>query len=579
MTEFAKARDWLGELGALVVADQLEAFQALVKEALEARPDLEDKVFAMTAEYMASPKQEKPADFFYRATLPKVEPKQEVLLPAKFPRRDLSGLEAREKAERERLLEFYNQKPEAEANALVHVPAAEVLSPPPPPKLPPGPKELVELNKKHAVISNLGGKCVIMEYVPSKVTEGQTEISYQTFEAFKQRYSNRYVVVPYYKEATKAVGLGEFWIAHPGRRQYESLNLVPNAPQVLPGNVFNLWSGFGVEQKQGEWSLLRRHVEEVLANGSKAFADYILRWTAWTVQHPGEPTGAALVVRGGKGTGKGTWGQVLIMIFGQHALQIFDPNHLVGKHNQHLQDKLFLFADEAFWAGDKTAERTLKGLVTEKKMMIEPKNINAFPWPNRLSIFMAANANWVVPASHDERRYAVGSVSERWKQNKAYFRPLWAEIENGGVAALLWDLLRMDLGDWHPMENIPQTAELLQQKMLSLTGLQQWWVNMLDLGELPSPDRKNPRRVSSGVLLEAAKKYSQRNTYIEATELGNFLGDMGCTHKSNGKNWGWIFPPLPEAREAWTLRAGAWKWLEPDLQDWGEKPGGEVCGV
>jgi hypothetical protein len=128
-----------------------------------------------------------------------------------------------------------------------------------------------------------------------------------------------------------------------------------------------------------------------------------------------------------------------MIIFGEHGLQIFDPAHLTGKHNQHLQNKLFLFADEAFWAGDRTAERTLKGVVTEKRMMIEPKGVNAFPWPNRLSIYMAANADWVVPASHDERRYAVGNVNERWKQNEDYFIPLFAEIKAGGAAAMLYD--------------------------------------------------------------------------------------------------------------------------------------------
>ena len=48
---------------------------------------------------------------------------------------------------------------------------------------------------------------------------------------------------------------------------------------------------------------------------------------------------------------------------------------------------------------------------------------------------MAANADWVVPASHDERRYAVGNVNERWKQNEDYFIPLFAEIKAGGAAA------------------------------------------------------------------------------------------------------------------------------------------------
>jgi hypothetical protein len=44
---------------------------------------------------------------------------------------------------------------------------------------------------------------------------------------------------------------------------------------------------------------------------------------------------------------------------------------------------------------------------------------------------------------------------------------------------------------------------------------------------------------------------------------------MGCKHKSNGKAWGWIFPPLAEAREVWRARAGGdWEWLAPDITDW-----------
>src|SRR6516164_2627126 len=41
--------------------------------------------------------------------------------------------------------------------------------------------------------------------------------------------------------------------------------------------------------------------------------------------------------------------------------------------------------------------------------------------------------------------------------------------------------------------------------MLSLTGLEQWWVSMLDVGELPNPDTKNPRRVRSEMLRGRAK--------------------------------------------------------------------------
>jgi hypothetical protein len=140
------------------------------------------------------------------------------------------------------------------------------------------PKEIVRLNRQHAVIANLGGKCVIMEFVPSSVTPGATEPAYQTFTSFRERYLNQYV---YDGLSGKRMSVGQFWLGHQRRRQYEGLDLVPHGPEVLPGNIFNLWRGWGVDPKEGDWSLLRKHVDEVLADGDPRFAEYILHWTAW----------------------------------------------------------------------------------------------------------------------------------------------------------------------------------------------------------------------------------------------------------------------------------------------------------
>jgi hypothetical protein len=324
---------------------------------------------------------------------------------------------------------------------------------------------------------------------------------------------------------------------------------------------------------KGSWRLMQRHIAEVLANGNQVFEDFIIRLTAWKFQNPGVRPEVVLALLGGKGAGKGAWGYVQMLIYGPHGLQIFSTDHLIGKHNQHLQNKLFLFLDEAVWAGDTDADRVLKGLTTEKWMFIEPKNVNGFQWLNRLAIYMSGNDKWIVPASHDERRYAVNKISERWKKNKSYFAPLFDEINNGGAGAMLYDLLRMDLEGWHPRDNVPQTKALIDQKMLGLTGLQQWYVHKLSIGELPAPNKKNPRFVLSESLMKDAKDHTPRNRYVTDTELGRFMAEMGCTHKSNGQKWGWVFPPLTDARSAWRAQAGDnWDWLAPEVNDWGEKP-------
>jgi hypothetical protein len=230
-----------------------------------------------------------------------------------------------------------------------------------------------EMNDKHAVISNLGGKCVIMEWVPSAISEGQKELSYQSFQAFRERYANQYVVMPNGRGRWETEPFAPIWLAHPHRRQYEGLDLVPNGPPILPNGYLNLWKGWGVEPRKGSWRLMQRHIAEVLANGNQVFEDFIKRSTAWKFQNAGLPPEVVLALLGGKGAGKGAWGYIQMLIYGPHALQIFSTDHLTGKHNQHLQNKLFLFLDEALWAGNTQADRMLKGLTTEKWMLIEPK--------------------------------------------------------------------------------------------------------------------------------------------------------------------------------------------------------------
>jgi len=60
------------------------------------------------------------------------------------------------------------------------------------------------------------------------------------------------------------------------------------------------------------------------------------------------------------------------------------------------------------------------------------------------------------------------------------------------------ELLNLDLDGWDPRENVPQTKVLLDQKMLGMTGLEQWYVHVLSVGEL--------RRAQGGCLAAALPK-------------------------------------------------------------------------
>ena len=49
---------------------------------------------------------------------------------------------------------------------------------------------------------------------------------------------------------------------------------------------YNLWHGFGVKPKKGDWSLMEKHIVSVMAKDNVDSAAYITMWLAWAVQHP-----------------------------------------------------------------------------------------------------------------------------------------------------------------------------------------------------------------------------------------------------------------------------------------------------
>lgn len=444
-----------------------------------------------------------------------------------------------------------------------HASAADMLS------HPVDDSPLIMLNDKYAAIGDIGGKCLVLGWVPSKV-DGQVRVpSFQSFRSFSERFANQYVMVNKKKGdgwEEESVQAGGYWLKWRQRKSYEGIDLVPGEQQVLDGNVLNLWQGFAMQPRQGRWDRLQEHIANILAEGNAEQLDYIMRWSAWAVQNPGERAEVAMVFRGDKGAGKGTFAHALRRIFGQHGLHISNAKHLVGSFNAHLRNCLLLYADEAFWAGDKQGESVLKALITEPVQMIEQKGVDAMQWRNRVHLIMTANADWVVPASHDERRYAMFSVSNRRLKDEKYFEALHREMNEGGLEAMLHDLLQVELGDWHP-RRIPNTAALREQKARSMSLLETWWENVLQEGIVPAGMKETPDIAMAQYIMNHARDFAPRLKDLTAAAMGRFLAEHGCIklHRATGNAW--RFPTLPEARKKWESRYQGWDWEHP-IERW-----------
>jgi hypothetical protein len=362
------------------------------------------------------------------------------------------------------------------------------------PTLPPGPMSPADglryMNGKYAVVKE-GGKTLVAAKKYDSVLERES-IEFQSLTSFKEFYCNRYVTTGMRNRQPVTEPLGDFWVKHPMRKQFEQVVFKPEAE--TPGSL-NLWRGWGLEDKPGDWSMMQEHLYDNVCKKSKADYDYLLRWMAKMVQQPGSPAEVAIVTIGKRGTGKSIVAKALGKIFGAHHMAVSNARHVVGNFNYHLRDVVFLFLDEAFWAGDKQHESVLKTLITEPFLVVEGKGKDAITAPNVLHIMMASNSDWVVPAGLEERRFAVFEVADTRMQDTQFFGQMSAQMKAGGYSAMFHDLKHLPL-DGFEIRTIPKNQSLLDQKIHSLGREQAWWFQKLVFGKILASDENWPELVA-----------------------------------------------------------------------------------
>ena len=433
---------------------------------------------------------------------------------------------------------------------------------------------LAELLAKYSIVLVGGSNARIVTWKKRRLyagANGEHEVpSLLTVDSFRLFHQDKFILLKEPDGKSTRQQISKLFLDQ--ARRFDDLVFIPGADREI-GTQMNLWRGFGVTPKQGCWPIMRAHMRDVIAAGNEEQDQYNFRWLAWAVQNPGQQAEVAIVCRGIKGTGKGTLGNAMCRMFGPHGLQIADKKHLVGSFNMHMSQCAFLFADEAYWPGDKDGEGALKRLITEPTLTIEPKGLDLFTVPNNLHVIIAGNEEWVVPASGDERRFAVNEVSSHRKGDLSYFRDLYAELQNGGLATMLYDLKTVDLKGWHPRNDVPQTAGLQKQKALSRRGVDRLVEIIATDGVIPCAHEAYLNTAMTTGEGEGKGFYAHAKNIVPDLKFTSsssiattLVDDWGCMRWKSGTSRGIRFPELQQLRETFVKKHGAHIW--PHITSW-----------
>lgn len=331
------------------------------------------------------------------------------------------------------------------------------------------------MNNHHAVVV-IGNKIRILKEIDGEIEEMATPYNLLGRQDFRTLFENDTVCTD--PQKGKFVSVADIWLSDPNRRTYpKGVGMFPDGE---PEGYYNTWRGFAVKSAPGDCSLFKAHIANVICGGQEELYNYVLDWCADLFQDPANPKGTAIVMRGDEGTGKGTFANTIGMMCAPHYTHLIDENHLTGQFNSHMSDSIAVFADEITWGGNVKTAGKLKGLVTERHMLLERKGIDAVTHRNMAHVMIASNSKWVIPAGANSRRWLILDVQDAVRSNRKYFTALNKELENGGKEAFLYEMLDREITS--NLTFAPETEALQEHREMSVTqedSVLRWWKHCL----------------------------------------------------------------------------------------------------
>jgi putative DNA primase/helicase len=276
------------------------------------------------------------------------------------------------------------------------------------------------------------------------------------------------------------------WIESPDKRVVR-LEEVGFDPSERDDSIkCNLWAGWPTRPRAGACDRLLALGEYLCSQDPRAGEvwQWLLRWLAYPIQHPGAKMKTAVIMHGPQGTGKNLFFEAVLGVYGTYG-QVVDQDAIEDKYNDYMSRKLMLVADEVVARMEMFhAKNKLKGLVTSDWIRINPKFVASYRERNHVNLVFLSNEVQPMALERDDRRYAVIWTPGKWDADM--YNAVLREIRDGGIAALHHHLLHLPLGDFGPATLPPMTQAKADLVELGMDSSERFFLEWTK-GFLPLP--------------------------------------------------------------------------------------------
>lgn len=275
---------------------------------------------------------------------------------------------------------------------------------------------------------------------------------------------------------------------------YNTVDFVPyldNPPKLH--DTFNMFGGYPLKHAINESkeeiecdafinSGIYKHIRDEICDGDAVVFDWLMRWLGHIVQYPTKRTGFMPLIQSEQGGGKDLTGLLFAKIVGEnHGLAFNQMSEFMQKHNSEQQGRLLIRLNEiSDKATGKTDHNKLKGKIDEKTIRIEPKGVDAYEVSNYANYIGFSNFKDTLYIENSDRRYVCIEANNRLCNDKVYFAPLWAELENNTILMSAFHYFATLDVETFLVEGIPDTDYKRSQKTNNLSNVYRFVIDMIN---------------------------------------------------------------------------------------------------